>query len=441
MAAQQDEKFDPTQFAALFEELYAHPTLPGMHALSPTVFEHFIAHVFTCAGYTVQHVANRQFPDGPGVDLNLYDGPIKGKPAVRVEVRRYAPNHWLFYHDVADFVGVLQIAGGIPGYLVTTSSFNDNAHTAAAAVGDKVRLIDGQRLLRYITYIGGSRLSGKYAATLTAPVKPTSLAWLWKGDEVAVKTAHPPRTTRILAITNPKGGVAKTTTALNIGFALADLHKQRVLVVDMDGQASLSHSLPRPVPDGAPKGAAAPPDTLFLSDYFRGKTPLRSLIRATRFPNLSVVPGQEDLYLLQFAGADRARAELQFVEDVRAVTSLAEPGNAGQPYDWIILDTPATDTFYLRAALAAADYVIIPAFAETYALKGIEAVMKVAATLGALLGDVDTWKSRVLGCLVTRWKAGTNADTSLGTMRFSLDSEGIPIFRHQIPLVGHATNE
>jgi cellulose biosynthesis protein BcsQ len=416
-----------------FEALFASPTLKAMHALGPGVFEHFVEHVFTAAGYNVKHVANKKFPHGPGVDLELYSGPIKGKPLVYVEVRRYAEDNLLGYHDVTDFVGVLQVAGGIPGYLVTTSSFNENAKIAEAQVGKSVRLIDGNHLLRYIAYIGGSRLSGQYAGLDTAPAKPTSPAWLFKADDVESKTTRPPRQTRILTVANVKGGVAKTTTALNVGFALADLKQQRVLLIDMDGQASLTHSLPRPVPEGAPKNTPAPPDEDFITDYFRGKSSLASRIRTTRFPKLSVIPAQEELYRLQFAGADRARAELQFVEDVRSLAPDTSQNGSGAEFDWIILDTPATDSYYGRAALAAADYVIIPAFAEQYATQGIKAVLTTVKTMSALMVDTDRWKERILGCLVTRWKPGPNADAVIGNVGLYLNQNELTLFKKRIP--------
>lgn len=429
--------------AALFEQLFSRPSVQAMLDLSWQDFEQFVAHVFTCAGYTVEHVARQQFPNGPGVDLNLYTSANQNKPTVRIEVRRYAPENLLDYHNVADFVGVLAIAGNIPGFLVTTSGFNDNAHQAAANVGDKVRLIDGSMLVRYITYVGGSRLSGSFGGVPLAPTQPTSPTWLFTGSDLAKATSRPPRHTRVLAVANTKGGVAKTTTALNIGFALADQpHNQRVLLMDLDGQASLTRSLPRPLPPGLSKAEAKtappPPDIAYVTDYLRTGVSLSGLVRETRFKNLSLVPAQRDLYRLQFAGAERTKAELRFVDDLRHLAAPApaqQNGNAGtQPYDWIILDTPAGDTFYARAALAAADYILIPAFAETFAVQGVDEVLKMAATMGALTGTVEEARSRILGCLITRWKQGKAADEALATLRLFLTNEHINIYNTVIPV-------
>src|SRR5689334_19241958 len=102
---------------ALFEQLFSRPSVQVMLDLSWQDFEQFVAHVFTCAGYTVQHVARQQFPNGPGVDLNLYTSANQNKPTARVEVRRYAPENLLDFHNVTDFLGVLAVAGNVPGYL------------------------------------------------------------------------------------------------------------------------------------------------------------------------------------------------------------------------------------------------------------------------------------------------------------------------------------
>ncbi len=303
-------------------------------------------------------------------------------------------------------------------------------------------LIDGSMLMRYITYVGGSRLNGTFDGISLAPTQPTSPVWLFKGSDLAKATRRPPRHARILAVANTKGGVAKTTTALNIGFALADQpHNQRVLLIDLDGQASLTQSLPRPIPPGLSKveakTAPQPPDTTYVTDYLRTGVPLSVLVRETRFKNLSLVPAQGDLYRPLFAGVERTKAELRFVDDLRhlAVPAPAQQnGNASTlPYDWIILDTPAGDTFYARAALAAADYILIPAFAETFAVQGVDR-SEMAATMGALTGTTEEAHSRILGCLITRWKPGKAADEALATLRLFLTNEHINIYNTVIPV-------
>jgi chromosome partitioning protein len=240
-----------------------------------------------------------------------------------------------------------------------------------------------------------------------------------------------------LAVVNPKGGVAKTTTSLNVAFALAELQRQRVILVDMDGQGSLTTTLPPPAPPlprGAPKPASPPRDSHYISDYFRGEHILSDLVRPTRFPGLWLIPSEQQLYRLQLAGGNRAHAELRFVEDLRTLSGWsAEIDPAGAPFNWIVLDTPAGDTFYSRAALAAADYVLIPAYAETFASNGIQELLTAARTMGALAGNVEAWKERILGCVITRWKDGRNARDNATALRLLLGNEGVKVFADEIP--------
>jgi restriction endonuclease Mrr len=118
MAVEVDE-----QLRKIFDALYLEPSLEQMRELNPGVFEQFVAHVFTCAGYGVKVVADIPFPEGPGVDLDLYD-PISGQLCGHAEVRRYAADRPISFQQVAAFVGVLDMnEPAVPGFLITTSRF------------------------------------------------------------------------------------------------------------------------------------------------------------------------------------------------------------------------------------------------------------------------------------------------------------------------------
>lgn len=450
MAAENsDTNSDPSDKHHTFEQLFKKPTIEAMLALSWQDFQAFVGYVFNYAGFTVEPVSTQFFPFGPGVDFNLYNGPIRGRPVARVEVRKYAPQNLLHFPDVAQFLGVLDLAQGIPGYLVTTSGFGAPAREAARQSNGRVRLVDGKTFLRYIAYVDGSRVEGQYGSVAAAPTQPITPFWLEKADAIVQATLRPPRHTRILSISNTKGGVAKTTTALNVGFALADLQQQRVLMIDLDGQGSLTNSLPPPKPEAAdPHGKKAkggkgvaqqppeilPTDTRFITDYFLGKFTLREVIRPTRFERLWLAPAHPDLYRIQFSGADRTQAELKFVEDLRTLEMRDEHGQLLPPFDWIVVDTPAGNTYYGRATAAAADYIVIPAYAEAFANNGAKHTVELIKTMNALMRDTSEWSQRVLGCLVTRWKQGANAENAVVTLRVRLQQEGIRMFRQAIPL-------
>jgi chromosome partitioning protein len=332
------------------------------------------------------------------------------------------------------FSGVLLAANNVPGYMVTTSEFGGPAIHFAQNAGNTIHLLDHIRLLRYIAYVGGSRVRGEYAGAPASPPRPTEPECLMAAEEIVKRTARPPRHTRVLTVANGKGGVAKTTTALNLAFALADHKQQRVLLIDIDGQASTTRTLPPPLPPKVPKETPPPPDITFLSDYFRGERPLASLIRPTRFSNLFLIPAQLELQHLDSGGYARPHAELQFVEDVRSITPQDADGHALPPFDWIIIDTPPAQSFFTRAAIAAADHVLIPAFAETYAVLGLNAVLATIQTMGSLMGPVSQWKDKIIGCAVCRWKPTAVANGSLSELQTGLDAKAVRRLSTFIPL-------
>lgn len=149
--------------------------------------------------------------------------------------------------------------------------------------------------------------------------------------------------TTVLAIANNKGGVAKTTSALNLGVALSKLGK-RVLLVDLDGQASLSLALPLPDPRRRPpRHSPPPPRTRHITEYFAGNATLRDLVQPTRFPLLWLLPAHAELYARDTGGAAHPEDELAFVRAIHD-PALSAPAllndTAAGGFDWIILDTP-----------------------------------------------------------------------------------------------------
>ena len=395
--------------AARLARLFAAPSKQGMLELDWAEFEDFVQHVFECAGYAVEKVSSRPKHN---VDLVLHAGHIEGKVVARVEVRRYQTAR-LPRARIWQFHGALLGQGNAPGYIVTTSEFTKPAYDAAEATHGKVKLINGDRLIRYIRYVSGSRLTSANGAT--ASLHQPVIAPDYLLDAEAIPRRSPAQTT-ILAVANNKGGVAKTTTALNVALVLTLKHKQRVLLVDMDGQHSLTKLLPLPLPlplPARPRGrrpanATEPPpvDAAFLADYFTDDRALPELVRATRFDRLSLIPADHRLTQLDLTTGSLPGKLLEFMRDLHHPALVSPDGTA---FDWIILDTPPAQALCTRAALAACHFVLLPACAETLAVSGADGGLSTIRTMRALTGD----NAGLVGGIITRWKVSGPANQAL----------------------------
>jgi chromosome partitioning protein len=152
----------------------------------------------------------------------------------------------------------------------------------------------------------------------------------------------------IYAVANQKGGVGKTTTAINLAACLAEAG-ERALVVDLDPQANATSGL----------GERANGTSSY--DLLDG-APLEGLARATRFANLDLVPAKADLAGAVVELARRGDGERYLTQ------SLA---GARESYAFVFLDCPPSLGPLTVNALAAADRVLVPVQAEYYALEGL----------------------------------------------------------------------
>jgi chromosome partitioning protein len=167
---------------------------------------------------------------------------------------------------------------------------------------------------------------------------------------------------RIIALANQKGGVGKTTTAINLAACLAEAG-ERALLVDLDPQAN------------ATSGLGEQANGVSSYDLLDG-APLAGIARPTRFGNLELVPAKADLAGAAVELSRHAEGE-QYLR-----SSLAD---ARDRYGFVFLDCPPSFGPLTVNALAAADSVIIPVQAEYYALEG----------LSQLLGSIELVKGRL----------------------------------------------
>lgn len=189
---------------------------------------------------------------------------------------------------------------------------------------------------------------------------------------------------QIISIANQKGGVGKTTTAVNLCAALAMLGK-RVLLVDCDSQANATTGL----------GIEKPALELSLYQGLIGEAEARDIILSTMLPNLKLIPSNVDL--IGF--------EIEMVSDPRRQAKLKDfLGSIQDEFDFIIIDCPPALSLLTLNAFTASHSVLIPLQSEFFALEG----------LGQLLDTVKRVKSsfnpglKIKGILLTMFDRRTN---------------------------------
>jgi chromosome partitioning protein len=167
---------------------------------------------------------------------------------------------------------------------------------------------------------------------------------------------------RVYAVANQKGGVGKTTTAVNVSACLAEAG-ERVLLIDLDPQAN------------ATSGLGMRANGVSTHDLLDG-APLRSLARPSAFPNLDVVMAKSDLAAAAVELSTRPGGERYLAETIAGDTDA---------YSFVFLDCPPSFGPLTVNALAAADRAIVPVQAEYYALEG----------LSQLLGTINHVQARL----------------------------------------------
>lgn len=220
------------------------------------------------------------------------------------------------------------------------------------------------------------------------------------------RTRHP--VARVIAIANQKGGVGKTTTAVNLGACLA-VAERRTLVIDMDPQGN------------ATSGLGLVKDDLEHSiyDVLVGSTPAKeALLREVHFPFLDVLPANRDLVGSEVELVARANRE-QILR--RAIEPIAAD------YDFILIDSPPSLGLLTLNTLCAAEAVLIPIQCEFYALEGLSQLLN---TVRAVQRNLNP-KLEIEGVLLTMYDQRLNLSKQVAEE--AEEYFGPKIYRTKIP--------
>jgi len=169
--------------------------------------------------------------------------------------------------------------------------------------------------------------------------------------------AHAAHDPRILAVVNQKGGVGKTTTAINLGTALAAVGRS-VLIVDLDPQGNASTGL----------GVAVRDRELSTYDLMMGQATLKAVMVETSVPRVSITPGSVEL-----SGVD---IELVALADRTHKLKAALDCPEGRQFDYILIDCPPALNLLTVNAMVAANAVLVPLQCEFFALEGLSQLLK-----------------------------------------------------------------
>ncbi|MTH78289.1 ParA family protein [Paracoccus aestuariivivens] len=159
---------------------------------------------------------------------------------------------------------------------------------------------------------------------------------------------------RIVAVANQKGGVGKTTTAINLAAALGE-QGQRVVVIDLDPQGNASTGL----------GVSPESRPITSYDLLTGDASFSDCLLPTQFEKLSLIPSDRDLASVDFEVANRS-GRMQLLQ--KKISHVAD-------FDFILIDCPPALGLLTLNAMVAADSVLVPLQAEFYALEGLSQLL------------------------------------------------------------------
>ena len=200
---------------------------------------------------------------------------------------------------------------------------------------------------------------------------------------------------RVLAVANQKGGVGKTTTAINLGTALAAIG-ERVLVIDLDPQGNASTGL----------GIDRRDRNRSTYDVLVGESALREAIVTTSVPRLHIAPSTLDLAGLEL---EVSTARDRAVRLRNAIGRLNDGHADGNDYTYVLVDCPPSLNLLTVNAMAASDAILVPLQCEFFALEGLSQLLKTVEQVKETLNP----RLSIHGIVLTMFDARNNLSSQV----------------------------
>lgn len=224
---------------------------------------------------------------------------------------------------------------------------------------------------------------------------------------------------RTIAVVNLKGGVAKTSTVINVAAVLAKDYKQSVLVIDADSQCNTTEFF---------GGDPAQGNLAELLRYTKGSTEAFLLpeemalaaIQDGNFEGVDLLCGDDSLMDLDLSKVEGQEVNVTVLRDLRRYLD-ALSDEEDECYDWCLIDCPPAFNAASAAALLMADEVLVPIKLDAFSLRGMTNLLRQIDNMRKINPNL-----RLLGCLPTMWYKSPRTEEAEKVLQAS----GLPVFGH-----------
>ncbi|MDQ0301866.1 ParA family protein [Ancylobacter polymorphus] len=218
--------------------------------------------------------------------------------------------------------------------------------------------------------------------------------------EASLAPAAPRAVPRVLALANQKGGVGKTTTAINLGTALAAIG-ETVLIIDLDPQGNASTGL----------GIERSRRRVSTYDVLTGEIELRDAVLETAVPRLHIAPSTLDLSGIELELASQRDRAFRLRDAIRRLNGAADsdPERTDPEYTYVLIDCPPSLNLITVNAMAASNAILVPLQCEFFALEGLSQLLKTVEQVRTTLNPGLS----IHGIVLTMFDARNNLSTQV----------------------------